>query len=316
VAEVPVALAAVWVFFCLCRSFASRIWAAGGTALFAPFSTVPSINRGGNLTETYDQLPVVLAYFFLLRYAVLARTSRTDPGLWMYPIFSGACVGAATLLTPQAALNIIALVVGVVLVEQHRRLRRVGILCAAALLVAGLPLADFGVRAGFGTLWGEAVRYNQFLGDHPEPRRRMAFTQIEPDCDAGVPRTPDLRGLSWSPRMDVRRRMVQRRLETADLDCSVNLVRRRTYRHEWRTVLLSPRLSNLGALKRRPVDLQPLTTMVQVHVAGGSTAPRHSPIHHDSRTRRTNFFSCRCGRLCPLLWIAFRTVVLQSEGSS
>jgi hypothetical protein len=99
IAEAAVALLGLVLFYRLLRSFAARPWSLLGLILFALFSTHPYTNEGGNFTETYALLPVIVTYLFLLGCLVVGPRLS-----WLFG--SGVAIAVATLVRPQEALHL------------------------------------------------------------------------------------------------------------------------------------------------------------------------------------------------------------------
>lgn len=182
--EIPVLLLTAAAFFWLVRGLSRAPAAALATLLFSFFMTVPALTEGGNLTETYFMLPVILAVGLALRYGsniaaeprpagvelrrrsnLMARFYRSN---WSLALAGAACA-AAMLLKPQAVLDL-GLVEAVLLHRvagegaRRRDLRTAlpRILLPAATAVA-IMLAAYGVLFSQGAgpaMWSELVVYN------------------------------------------------------------------------------------------------------------------------------------------------------------
>ena len=159
------AMATMSVFWWTARQVASPLPAALGTVVFAYTSTLPALTQGGNLTETYWPLPVILATGLLLGY-------RDDKRLWR-PAVAGLACGAAILLKPQALANLLIIATLALLwaggTWKSRVTATVSSLVSASLLVIPV-LAYFWFRAG-NHVMREWLAWNAIYSHAVSPRR-------------------------------------------------------------------------------------------------------------------------------------------------
>ena len=106
VGETAVFLAMVAAFWFAVRQVASPLISAVGTALFAYLSTLPLLNQGGNLVESYWQLPEVIALGCFLRY-LRGSAGGQRAGVRVPLLLAGVAAGVSTVFAPQALITFV-----------------------------------------------------------------------------------------------------------------------------------------------------------------------------------------------------------------
>lgn len=99
--EALYAVLTLFAFFWCARTFFGKAGATWATFLFGMFSTLPLVNEGGNFTETYLLLPLVVFY------GCAARYLRSGDRGWL--VAAGVLGGAAILYNLKAFLDLAVL---------------------------------------------------------------------------------------------------------------------------------------------------------------------------------------------------------------